>query len=332
MTNSGLTPENPYTVQQMAGRFPILYIAEADAREAVLSSGLLAWLVEAMPEAGFTVVGSPSSAPLFADTPRLDRLIVLEREGRLDWLGLWNQVRATRWGLVIDLRGSTLSGKLKRQKRAVRGEREPGVHWVEQAARVLQLDEVPAPRLFVSDATRAAVDALIPDGPRTFLAIGPGADWMGRIWPGERFAKVASALLGDGGPLNGGRAIVVGAEADREAAHLVRLALPRHRTVELQGRLTPLQAVAAIQRAALYVGNDSLWTDLAVAAGVPVVAAFGPSDDVERGPWGGVAVRGPRSVEEFRKIDPRLDQAIQHMNEVPFDRVLAAAKKLLARR
>jgi ADP-heptose:LPS heptosyltransferase len=315
----------------MAGRFPILYIAEADARDAILSSGLLAWLVEAMPAATFTIVGSPKSAPLFADTPRLDQLIVLEREGRLDWLGLWNQVRGVRWGLVVDLRGSALSGKLKRQKRAVAGEREPGLHRVEQAARVLQLDDVPAPRLFVSDATRAAVDALIPEGPEPFLALGPGAEWMGRIWPGERFAKLASALLGDAGPLDGGRALVVGTEADRDAAHLIRLALPRHRTVELQGRLTPLQAVAAIQRAALYVGNDSLWTDLAVASGVPVVAAFGPSDDAERGPWGGVAVRGPRSLEEFRKIDPKLNQAIQHMNEVPFDRVLAAARQMLAK-
>ena len=314
----------------MAGRFPILYIAEADARDAILSSGLLAWLVEAMPAATFTLVGSPKSAPLFADTPRLDQLIVLEREGRLDWLGLWNQVRATRWGLVVDLRGSTLSGKLKRQKRAVAGAPEPGLHRVEQAARVLQLDDIPAPKLFVSDATRAAIDALIPEGPEPFLALGPGAEWMGRIWPGERFAKLASALLGDAGPLDGGRALVVGTEADRDAAHLIRLALPRHRTVELQGRLTPLQAVAAIQRAALYVGNDSLWTDLAVAAGVPVVAAFGPSDDAERGPWGGVAVRGPRSLEEFRKIDPRLNQAIQHMNEVPFERVLTAARKALA--
>ena len=60
--------------------------------------------------------------------------------------------------------------------------------------------------------------------------------------------------------------------------------------------------------------------------------AYGPSDDVERGPWGGVVVRGPRSVEEFRKIDPRLNQAIEHMNELPTERMLRAVKKLLAER
>ncbi len=314
----------------MPVRFPILYIAEADAQDAVLSCGVMAYLVEAMPQAGFTIVGSPASAPLFADTPRLERLIVLEKESRLDWIGLWNQVRATSWGLVVDMRGSALSGKLKRQKRAVRGEREAGVHAVELAARVLQLDEVPAPRLFVSEATRAAAEALIPPGEGPLLAIGPGAEWMGRRWPAERFAKVAAALVGEGGLLEGGRVVVVGDERDRDAAHTIRLALPRHRTIELHGRLSPLQGVALIGRSALYLGGDSLWTDLAVASGTPVVAAYGPSDEVERGPWGGIAVRGPRSVEEYRKIDPRLDQAIEHMNDLPAERVLKAATKLLA--
>ena len=315
----------------MAGRFPILYIAEAGAEDAVMSSGVLAYLVEAMPQASFTIVGSPQSAPLFADTPRLDKLIVLEREKRLDWLGLWNQVRATKWGLVVDMRGTTFSGKLSRQKRAVRGKDEAGFHKVELAARVLQLDEVPPPRLYISDATRASIDALLPQEDAPLLVIAPGAEWMGREWPSERYATLASTLTNDG-PLAGGRVVVIGTEADKDAGHTIRLAMPRHRTTELPGKLTPVQALAVLERAKLYLGGDSLWTQLAVAAGAPVVAAYGPSDETVRGPWGGVVVRGPRSVDEFRKIDPGLNQAILHMNEVPADRVLKAAKKVLAER
>ena len=316
----------------MAARFPILYLAEAEPEDAILSSGPLAYLVEAMPQASFTIVGSPASAPLFADTPRLDRLIVLEKEGRLDWLGLWNQVRAVKWGLVVDMRGTRFSDKLKRQKRAVRGEDEAGVHRVELAARVLQLEEIPPPRLHVSETTRASVDRLIPDEGAPLLAIAPGADWMGKQWPAERYAILASSLAGADGPLAGGRVLVIGEDGDRDAAHTIRLAMPRGRTLELQGRLSQLQVVAALSRADLYLGGDSIWTHLATAAGAPVVAAFGPSDDAVRGPWGGVVVRGPRSVAEFRKIDPGLNQAIQHMNEVPVERVLKAARKLLAER
>ncbi|MNQ51370.1 Lipopolysaccharide core heptosyltransferase RfaQ [compost metagenome] len=314
----------------MHGRFPILYIAEADAEDAVLSSGTLAHLVEVIPHATFTVVGSPASAPLFADLPRLERLIVLDRDGRWDWIALWNQVRETHWGLVVDMRGSTLSGKLRRQKRAVKGKVLPDVHLVEQAARVLQLDEIPAPKLFVGRDTQEAADALIPAGEGPILAIGPGVDWIGKRWPADRYAKVALSLLGEGGPLAGGRLMIVGEEADRDAAHSIRFAVKRERVIELQGRLTRLQTVAALSRADFYIGGDSLWTQLAVAAGVPAVAVFGPSDEALRRPWTGVAVRGPRSLQEFIDMDPRLNQHIQHMMDLPYERVLKASKKLLA--
>lgn len=320
----------------MIGRFPILYIAEADVEDAVLSSGVLARLVESLPNAAFTIVGSAASAPLFADTPRLERLLVLERQGHFDWLALWNQVRGTRWGLIVDMRGSTLSGRLRRQKRAVRGKDAPGLHAVEAAAAVLQLepDEIPGPRIYASDQTMAQVDALIPtgggDGP--ILAIGPGVEWMGRRWPAERYAKVATKLLADDGPLAGGRLMIVGEEIDREAAHTIRYAVPRARVIELQGKLTRLQTVAALSRARLYIGADSIWTHLAVASGAPVVAVFGPSDETTRGPWKGVSVRGPRSFEEFKALDPRLNQAIQHMMDLPWERVLKAAVKLLKER
>nr|WP_314432231.1 glycosyltransferase family 9 protein [uncultured Brevundimonas sp.] len=314
----------------MHGRFPILYIAEADAEDAVLSSGALAHLVEAIPHATFTVVGSPASAPLFADLPRLERLIVLDRDGRWDWIALWNQVRETNWGLVVDMRGSTLSGKLRRQKRAVKSKTLPDVHLVEQAARVLQLDEIPAPKLFVGRDTQEAADALIPPGTGPILAIGPGVDWIGKRWPADRYAKVALSLLGEDGPLAGGRLMIVGEEADRDAAHSIRFAVKRERVIELQGRLTRLQTVAALSRADFYIGGDSLWTQLAVAAGVPAVGVFGPSDETLRRPWTGVAVRGPRSLQEFVDLDPRLNQHIQHMMGLPYERVLKASKKLLA--
>ena len=61
----------------------------------------------------------------------------------------------------------------------------------------------------------------------------------------------------------------------------------RHRVIELQGKLTPLQTAAALSRAASIIGADSLWTHLAVAAGVPTVGVFGPSDETRVGPWGG---------------------------------------------
>lgn len=313
----------------MSGRFPILYIAEADAEAAVLSSGVLAYLVDSLPQADITIVGSAASAPLFADTPRLTELIVMDKAGRFDWIALWNRVRQTRWGLAVDMRGTRFTERLRRQKRAVKGVPRPGVHAVEDAAWTLQLDEIPAPRLFFAEETLAVADTLIGDDPSPILAVGPGADWIGKRWPAERYAKVAAPLLAEDGPLAGGRLMIVGEEADRDLAHTIRLAVPRARVIELQGKLTRLQTAAALSRAALYVGADSLWTQLAVAAGAPTVGVYGPSDDTRVGPWGGVSIRGERSYEEFLAVDPNLNQAIQHMMGLPADRVLKAALGLI---
>lgn len=67
----------------------------------------------------------------------------------------------------------------------------------------------------------------------------------------ENLAKVALSLLGEDGPLAGGRLMIVGEEADRDAAHSIRFAVKRERVIELQGRLTRLQTVAALSRAGL---------------------------------------------------------------------------------
>lgn len=306
----------------------ILYIAEADPMAAVMSSGVLAQMVEEAPDARFTVVGSPESAPLFRDVPGLDRLIVLPSESKADWFKLWDRLKTRRWSVVVDMRGSRISGWLKRDRRAVRTANEEPVHAVEAAAQVLKLDTPVAPRLFFGDETRAAADALIADKPGPILALGPGVDWIGKRWPSERFTKVAAALIGDNGPMAGGRLMLVGSDKDRDAAHTIRFAVSRDRVIELQGKLDLLETAAALRHARLFVGGDSIWTQLAVAAGVPALGVYGPSDETITRPWTGVAVRGSRSVEEFRVIDPGLNQHIQHMMDVPVEPVTAAALKL----
>lgn len=314
----------------MAGPLTILYLAEAEPDAAVLSSGVLAHMAREARGARFTVVGSSASAPLFRDVPGLERLIVLPGESRADWLKLWGQLKDRRWSLIVDMRGSRLSQWLRREKRAVRAPAARPRHAVEAASDVLMLEEPAAPHLFFGEETKAAADALVGDG-RPILAVGPGVDWIGKRWPAERFTKVAAKLLGPCGPLEGGRLMLVGAAEDRDAAHTIRFAVARDRTIELQGRLDLLETAAALRHARLFIGGDSIWTQLAVASGAPSVAVFGPSDETLTGPWGGKAVRGSRALDEFRAIDPGLNQHIQHMMDVPVEPVLAAALKLHAR-
>ena len=318
-------------------RFPILFITASRVGDAVLSSGLIRKLLEEAPHARFTIVGSPLTAPLFRDTPGLDRLIPLEK-ARFGghWLALWRKVRARRWGLVVDMRGSALARLLKARRRAVHRPLASGmepIHKVLEAARVLRLEDAdaPAPFLYTSEETEAAADALLAGGSGPVLAIAPAANWVGKTWPPERFAVVAAELLAKGGPMSEGRLLILGGPSDRFAAEAVRRVIPRARLVDTVGKVDLLTAYALLKRARLFIGNDSGLMHLAAAAGAPTLGLFGPSDERLYAPWGPKArvLRGPREFDAFKAVDPELNQIVCHMFDLPTPWVVAAARRLL---
>ncbi len=317
-------------------RFPILFITASRVGDAVLSSGLIRRLADEMPQARFTIVASPLTAPLFRDTPNLDRVIALEKTRMAGhWLKLWRQVRGRRWGLVVDMRGSAITKFLNARRRATY--RSPPVavepvHKVLEAARVLKLeDEAPAPYLFTSPQTEAGADALLAQGSGPLLAIAPAANWAGKTWPAERFAVVAAELLAADGPLANGRLLLLGGPADRFAAEAVRRVIPRARLVDTVGRVDLLTAYALLKRARLFIGNDSGLMHLAAAAGAPTLGLFGPSDERLYAPWGPKArvLRGPRDFKTFKAMDPELNQVVCHMFDLPTPWVVVAARRLL---
>jgi ADP-heptose:LPS heptosyltransferase len=314
-------------------RFPILFITASRIGDAVLSSGLIRSLAEEIPGARFTIVASELTAPLFAEVPGLDRVIVMEKRplGR-HWLDLWCETRERKWGLVVDTRGSAIATFLRPRRRAVHKAGGTPVHKVIEAARLLKLEDTPpAPFIFVDPASDARAETLTAgEGP--ILAMAPAANWVGKTWPVERFNQVARDLLGPGGALQGGRLLVVGGPEDREAALGMRGAATRGQLIDIAGRESLLVTFAALRRARLFIGGDSGLTHMAAAAGAPTLALFGPSDERLYAPWGplGRTVRGPRSFEEIRAQDPHLNQALRHMMDLKVDTVLAAARALIA--
>src|ERR1700742_737152 len=85
----------------------ILFVTATRIGDAVLSTGLLAHLIERYPDARVTIAAGPDAAPLFEAVPGIERLItVSKRPHSLHWLELYREVAFRRWSLVVDLRGS----------------------------------------------------------------------------------------------------------------------------------------------------------------------------------------------------------------------------------
>src|SRR6202047_187873 len=96
----------------------ILFVTATRIGDAVLSTGLLSYLIDRHPTAALTIAAGPIAAPLFEAVPRLERLIVVnKRRFSLHWVGLYRAIVGQQWDLVVDLRGSTLAWLLRARER-----------------------------------------------------------------------------------------------------------------------------------------------------------------------------------------------------------------------
>lgn len=313
-----------------SGPFPILFFVPPDPIDAIFVSGVFKRLHDEIENASFTIVAGPQTAALFRDAPKREATLSPEGAGLAATLALWSKLRRRRWGLVLDAVGLRLAGAVPARQRARLQANAPPAHRVVRAARLLRLeDDPPAPFIFTSESTRAHGDELVGVG-GPILALAPGADWVGRAWPIERYARAAAQLLEEG-RLAGGRLLIVGTPDDWKVADTLRRAIPKDRWIDVTRETDPLVVHACLSRARLFIGGAVPFTHLAAAAGAPVLGLYGPDDEAETGPWGPLArvVRGPRSAAAIRANDPRLDHPVCHMLDLSVEAVVAAAQRLL---
>ena len=141
----------------------------------------------------------------------------------------------------------------------------------------------PPARLVVPDAARARATELlarrgVPAG-ATIVGMAPGAAYgRAKQWPPERFGRLAGLLHERHGVVS----VLVGSRADRGVAREVT---PGPHLVDLIGE-TDLPVLAGVMTSCrAFVSNDSGAMHLAAAAGLPVTAIFGSTDERGTAPW-----------------------------------------------
>jgi ADP-heptose:LPS heptosyltransferase len=99
------------------------------------------------------------------------------------------------------------------------------------------------------------------------------------------------------------------------------------------GSVGLLEIYDCLERAALYIGNDSGLMHLAAAAGIPTLGLFGPSREELYAPWGPLtaAVRPPLSYEEVFSAYSDHRNTGTLMDALTVDRVEQAAAALWLR-
>ena len=138
--------------------------------------------------------------------------------------------------------------------------------------------------LVPGEAAEAKVDALLREHAlvcASFIQIHPGSRWQFKCWPAPRVAELIDRLAHEGE-----RIVLTGAPDPKEQS-MLREIISRTgaSVVDLGGQLSLPELAALTARAKAFIGVDSAPMHIAAAMGTPAVALFGPSGDIEWGPW-----------------------------------------------
>lgn len=123
----------------------------------------------------------------------------------------------------------------------------------------------------------------------TLIAFGVGAGSLRRVWPIDRFLKLAEWII-DELPA---KIIIVGGEEDQPSGEYLKSNLG-DLVINLAGKTTLRQSGALLELCDIFVGNDSGPMHLAAAVGIPVIEISchpedgdlgAPNSPMRFGPW-----------------------------------------------
>ncbi|HKO08804.1 MAG TPA: glycosyltransferase family 9 protein [Alphaproteobacteria bacterium] len=279
----------------------LLFITHSRVGDAVLSTGVLSYLLDRYREARVTIACGRAPAELFEAVPGLEEIYIIDKQPRgRHWIGLWRHAVLRRWDAVVDLRASAIAYLLLARKRYVSKPSKEPVHRLIHLARVVGVEGALEPRIWTKAEHWEQAKALVPEGP-SVLAVAPTANWRGKMWRGARFAELIERLTAADGILPNARVAVLGAASERNLAQPVLASIRPARRIDLIGKISLLTAFTVLRRSALFIGNDSGLMHLAAAAGIPTLGLFGPSRPENYAPHGPRAdfVRTPVPYDEL---------------------------------
>lgn len=260
---------------------------------------------------------------------RFDAVILLPNSFRWALAARLANVRR-RIGYDRDGRGWLLSDRLLPLRDGARFVPTPTLDYYLGIARYLGA-ESPDTRmqLAVDPAADQKADELLAarhggDGPVVLL--NPGASYgSAKLWPADRFAAVADALVAR----HGATVLVSGAPDERTILDRVHAAA-QHELIDLPGAGVDLATLkGVIRRCDLMVTNDTGPRHIAAAFDVAVVTVFGPTDPR----WAEVDFEHERQLRVDVACSPcqRKVCPIDHrcMTRIDVDMVLARCESLL---
>ncbi len=288
----------------MTDKPQVLFVSADRIGDAIMSIGAIREISRQIPDAEITVAVGPTAAALFRAAPGVVKVIPWKKQKLSGhWRTLWRQAVGTKWAMVADVRGSAMSYFLRaKERRLYSRSLEKGEMKVVTFSNMMKAKAVAEPEIFLDDKARADAAAIIGNVTAPILAMAPISTANDRSWPAERWAELTQKLMAEP-RFAGWRFMPVGGPGDHAAA-APALAVAGERGIDAVGKSDILGSAALLQRATLFVGNDSGLMHVSAAAGTPTLGLFGPSEWWHKAPYGpkGMVLAAAKQRGQFAPI------------------------------
>lgn len=264
----------------------VLFVSADRIGDAIMSIGAVREIRRQIPDAEITVAVGPTAAALFRAAPGVVKVIPWKKQKLSGhWRTLWRQTFGTAWDMTVDVRGSPMTFFLRSKVRRLYSRRlEKGEMKVVTFSNMMKAAATAEPEIFLDDKARADASAIIGNDTSPILAMAPISTAADRSWPADRWAELTCKLMAEP-RFKGWRFMPVGGPGDHAAA-APALAVAGERGIDAVGKCDILGSAALLQRATLFVGNDSGLMHVSAAAGTPTLGLFGPSEWWHKAPYG----------------------------------------------
>jgi heptosyltransferase-3 len=303
-----------------SGLHRVLVVKLRHLGDVLLTSPVFTVLKNHVPQAEIDALVYSDTEPMLTGHPAISQIFTVDRDWKQqewptrianEWR-LFRQLRARHYDLIVHLtessRGASLAlllGPRYSVARAYASKR--GRMWRNTFTHLYQ---VPAKQrhtvethldalrrlgiypetderqlvLTVTEEAEISVRALMARqgiGSKQFIHIHPTSRWLFKCWELDKYVALIHTLqeLGE-------RVVMTAAPAAEELQFAASITSQLKRPiVDLCGQLNLKQLAAVTRQAKCFVGVDSVPMHIAAAMQTPVVVLFGPSGDLEWGPW-----------------------------------------------
>ena len=129
----------------------ILFITSSRVGDAILTTGILKYLVDHYKTAKFTIACGPVAKGLFDNVPGLEAIITMRKGSLLGhWRRLYFSTFLKRWDLVVDLRGSAIAWFLPAKKRVIYKKKNKKIHRIEDMQNIPNGNTPHSPYIWLS--------------------------------------------------------------------------------------------------------------------------------------------------------------------------------------